>query len=361
MGHHQHDDDEIESLRGVIRDVCKNIGGVGAAQRLSETDLPFDRDVWTTLARDVGLSALGLPEELDGLGGVAELAAVADELGRHLVPVPFLTSVVTVGQIVTEAGAGAAAVGERLAAGEVAAFVDFRQVSDPVLRRQGDGLVITGSGHLVPGLPGADLVLLAVGDGGDGLAWVDCAADGVEVTTLESLDVTRRAGRLELRDAVAHPIALTESAGGVVERALDTARIVLAAEQLGAAQAALDMTVEYVKERRQFGRAIGSFQAVKHRCAEMLVQVESARSAVFRALEVEPGDHHGRAEAASVASAWCSDALKFVSSECVHLHGGIGFTWEHPAHLYFRRARSDANLMGSATDHREKLATMLGW
>ncbi|CAM5643497.1 Acyl-CoA dehydrogenase OS=Streptomyces alboniger OX=132473 GN=CP975_15135 PE=3 SV=1 [Streptomyces alboniger] len=134
----------------------------------------------------------------------------------------------------------------------------------------------------------------------------------------------------------------------------------LAAEQLGGAQAALDLTVAHVRERTQFGRAIGSFQAVKHTCADMLLQVESARSAVVRAVRAA-GSPQALAEAAAVAQSWCGEAFTSVAAECVQLHGGMGFTWEHDAHLYFRRAQSDAVLLGGAAHHRERLAGLLGW
>ncbi|CAM5442993.1 putative Acyl-CoA dehydrogenase [Streptomyces afghaniensis 772] [Streptomyces afghaniensis] len=138
------------------------------------------------------------------------------------------------------------------------------------------------------------------------------------------------------------------------------ALIALAAEQLGGAQAALDMTVAHVRDRTQFGRAIGGFQAVKHACADMLLQVEAARSAVVRAVLAD-GSPGALAEAAAVAQTWCGEAFVSVAAECVQFHGGMGFTWEHDAHLYFRRAQSDAVLLGGAAHHRERLAGLLGW
>jgi alkylation response protein AidB-like acyl-CoA dehydrogenase len=156
--------------------------------------------------------------------------------------------------------------------------------------------------------------------------------------------------------------ALTAGGEGteVVTRALDVAFVALAAEQLGGAQAALDLTVAHVRDRTQFGRAIGSFQAIKHTCADMLLQVESARSAVVRAVRAA-GSPEALAEAAAVAQSWCGEAFTFVAAECVQLHGGMGFTWEHDAHLYFRRAQSDAVLLGGAAHHRERLAGLLSW
>jgi alkylation response protein AidB-like acyl-CoA dehydrogenase len=182
----------------------------------------------------------------------------------------------------------------------------------------------------------------------------------VTVRRVPTLDLSRGQAVLTLTGARARPLTAGGEGTEVVTRALDTALVALAAEQLGGAQAALDMTVAHVRDRTQFGRALGSFQAVKHTCADMLLQVESARSAVLRAVRAA-GSPEALAEAAAVAQSWCGEAFTFVAAECVQLHGGMGFTWEHDAHLYFRRAQSDAVLLGGADHHRERLAGLLGW
>jgi alkylation response protein AidB-like acyl-CoA dehydrogenase len=182
----------------------------------------------------------------------------------------------------------------------------------------------------------------------------------VTVRRVPTLDLSRGQAVVSFSGARARPLTAGGEGVDVVTRALDVAMVALAAEQLGGAQAALDMTVAHVRDRTQFGRPIGGFQAVKHTCADMLLQVESARSAVVRAVRAahSPG---ALAEAAAVAQAWSGEAFVFVAAECVQLHGGMGFTWEHDAHLYFRRAQSDAVLLGGAAHHRERLAGLLGW
>jgi alkylation response protein AidB-like acyl-CoA dehydrogenase len=190
--------------------------------------------------------------------------------------------------------------------------------------------------------------MVVVGDGTVGL--VDLRRTTPE--PLESLDLSRPCARISTAAAI--PLI------GDLTRARSVIRVAVAAEQLGGAQACLDRTVVHVKERRQFGRAIGSFQAVKHTLADMLVQVEMARSAVGRAVAADR-DRDAFAEAALVAQIWCADAFRFVSAETVQLHGGIGFTWEHDAHLYFRRARADVALLGTTATAREELAALLAW
>jgi alkylation response protein AidB-like acyl-CoA dehydrogenase len=219
---------------------------------------------------------------------------------------------------------------------------------------------VDGVLSVVPGGAGADLFVVAArtADGVD-LFTVD-AGPGVDAVALDSLDLARPSAMVTFTDAPATRLTAGGTADTVVPPALDIAAVALAAEQLGGAEACLELTVGYVKERRQFGRAIGSFQAVKHACADLLVQVETCRSAVVRAVAAE-GSPEALAEAASVAQAWCSEAFRTVSAETVQLHGGIGFTWEHAAHLYFRRARADAVLLGGAAYHRERLARLLGW
>lgn len=174
------------------------------------------------------------------------------------------------------------------------------------------------------------------------------------------MDLSRGQAVVTFSGARARALTAGGEGADVVSRALDVALVALAAEQLGGAQAALDMTVAHVRDRTQFGRAIGGFQAVKHACADMLLQVEAARSAVVRAVRAA-GSPEALAEAAAVAQAWCGEAFVSVAAECVQLHGGMGFTWEHDAHLYFRRAQSDAVLLGGAAHHRERLAGLLGW
>ena len=319
----------IADLRAAVRDVCADLGGPAVVRTLEGG---WDAKAWSLLSEQVGIAALGLPEGVGGVGGVPEIAAVTEELGYHLLPVPFLTSTVMAGQILSRFADTPAGVLAGIASGrEVAAYAP--------------------RGAVVPGGLGATWLVEA---DGDSLALVDLREASVE--PVESLDLARPCARVTHDAAAVQPLAQPSQ----MTAAMVVWRVALAAEQLGGAQACLDRTVAYVKERRQFGRPVGSFQAVKHTLADMLVSVEMARSAVDRAVAAAD-DLAALAEAALVAQVWCSDAFRFVSAEAVQLHGGIGFTWEHDAHLYFRRARADAVLLGTTAAAREELAALLAW
>jgi alkylation response protein AidB-like acyl-CoA dehydrogenase len=361
---------ELAALREAVRDLIEGSGGVAAARRRLDAEPGYDERAWQLLGGDMGLAALGIAEELGGAGGgLAELAVVAEELGRSLLPVPFFSSTVLAGQVLARCPDTAGDVLARLADGsELAAFAGtgadgyWSAGPLPVQAEGGDGgwrlrgtagFVLDGAAahHLVvaAGTPsGCDLFLLT----GDG--------EGVSRRALETLDPTRGQASVRFDGAPATPLTTGGGGDGAVRGALDVALVVLAAEQVGGAAACLDMAAEYAKIRHQFSRPIGSFQAIKHKLAELLVLVEMGRSAVDRALLAEH-DLARLAEAAAVAKVWCSDAYTTVTTETVHIHGGIGFTWEHDAHLYFRRARADEALLGDATVHRERLATLLGW
>jgi alkylation response protein AidB-like acyl-CoA dehydrogenase len=190
-----------------------------------------------------------------------------------------------------------------------------------------------------------------------GLYVVDADCPEVTVTPLSTLDMTRPQARVELASAPARP--LTDDAA-VIDRVMATAAIMLAAEQVGGAQRCLDMAVEYAKIRVQFGRPIGSFQAIKHKCADMLVDVESARSAAYYAASVLDDNSESPLVAAALAKAHCSSAYTRVAAENIQIHGGIGFTWEHPAHLYFKRAKTSEILFGDPAWQRERLAALVG-
>jgi alkylation response protein AidB-like acyl-CoA dehydrogenase len=358
---------ELEDLRETVRSVCADAGGIAAVRSLDEHSPGIHAELWDTLGRQVGLAALGLPEDVGGIGGLAEIAVVCEELGRTLAPVPLLSSTVLAGQVLAGCGTAAKPLAE-LADGRVHALAVaapdgvWRPDAVPVgVTWRGGVAVLDGTAPFV--LDGADaetLVVAAAGPDGVDLFLADPREPGVTVRRVPTLDLSR--GQAVVTFSGARARALTAGGEGteVVTRALDTALVALAAEQLGGAQAALDMTVAHVRDRTQFGRALGSFQAVKHTCADMLLQVESARSAVVRAVRAA-GSPEALAEAAAVAQSWSGEAFTFVAAECVQLHGGMGFTWEHDAHLYFRRAQSDAVLLGGTAHHRERLATLLGW
>ncbi|GAA2634339.1 acyl-CoA dehydrogenase family protein [Streptomyces vastus] len=360
-------DAELDDLRETVRSVCADAGGTAAVRRLPEHSPGIDAKLWDTLGGQVGLAALGLPEAAGGIGGLAEIAAVCEELGRTLTPVPLLSSTVLAGQVLAGCGTADPALAE-LAEGKVHALAVA--APDGVWRPDAVPVAVTWRGGvpLLDGtapfvLDGADAERLVVAaDGADGLDLflTDPSEPGVTVRRVPTLDLSRGQAVVSFSAARARPLTVGGEGADIVSRALDVALVALAAEQLGGAQAALDMTVAHVRDRTQFGRAIGGFQAIKHTCADMLLQVEAARSAVVRAVRAADSPE-SLAEAAAVAQAWCGEAFVSVAAECVQLHGGMGFTWEHDAHLYFRRAQSDAVLLGGAAHHRERLAGLLGW
>ncbi|TLS46986.1 acyl-CoA dehydrogenase [Streptomyces montanus] len=360
-------DADLNDLRETVRSVCADAGGTAAVRRLPEHSPGIDAGLWDTLGRQVGLASLGLPEAAGGIGGLAEIAVVCEELGRTLTPVPLLSSTVLAGQVLASCGTADEALAE-LAEGAVHALAvaapdgTWRPDAVPVAVTWRGGVpLLDGTAPFV--LDGADaegLVVAAVGTDGVDLFLTGPGEPGVTVRRVPTLDLSRGQAVVSFSGVRARALTAGGEGADLVSRALDLGLVALAAEQLGGAQAALDMTVAHVRDRTQFGRSLGSFQAVKHTCAEMLLQVEAARSAVVRAVRAAESPE-ALAEAAAVAQAWCGEAFVFVAGECVQLHGGMGFTWEHDAHLYFRRAQSDAVLLGGAAHHRERLAGLLGW
>jgi len=378
---------ELAALREAVRDLIEGSGGITAArQRLNDGPAPaepapaepapaepapagpgYDEDAWRLLGTEMGLAGLGIAEDLGGAGGgLAELTLVNEELGRALLPVPFFSSTVLAGQILARCPDTGPDVLARLSAGDgLAAFAG----TDPdgcwrpdrlPFRAGADGRLHGQASFVLDGAAATHLVVAAQTPAGGDLFLVSAAADGVRRQPLETLDPTRAQARVGLDGVPGTPLTTGGTGAAAAQAGLDAALVVLAAEQVGGAAACLDLAVEYAKIRHQFNRPIGSFQAIKHRLADLLLLVEMGRSAVDRALAAEH-DPARLAEAAAVAKIWCSDAYTTVATENVQIHGGIGFTWEHDAHLYFRRARADEQLLGNATFHRDRLATLLNW
>ena len=354
------DADELGELRLTVREASAEAGYPERVRELEGSADGLDADLWTLLAQDIGLAGVGLPEEIGGLGGLAELLAVAEELGATLAPVPFVTSTVLAGQILAGCGDAAKPFLERIAGGEVAgpAITNRRGLwaADGVPCTS-DGATVSGSVRYVPFGASADyFVVAARTDAGVDVFAVE-AADAV-VESLPSLDFSRPSATVTFNGAPA--VRLTEGGTGAraVEDGVDIALLAIGADQLGGMQRCFDLTLEYIKVRRQFNREIGGFQAIKHRMADALMLVEMARSGLEKVTWAEAENLGAEA---SVVKAWGSDAYESVAAEAVQLHGGIGFTWEHDAHLYFRRARYDAAFLGDAPYHRERLATLLAW
>ena len=356
---------ETADLADAVRAVCDKYAT--PEQVLAVAYEGADRgDMWSVLCRQVGVAAIAVPEEHGGAGyGAAALAVVAHELGRALAPVPFLSSVLATG-LLAEARANpiAAQTLSGLADGESTAVAILTPDGGPwspetlpfTARRDGEEWHVTGiARHVLDGC-GADVLLVAASTG-DGPALFVAEPRAATITAENPLDGTRQLATVECARVPATPIATTD-VDEIIARNLDLALTVLSAEQVGACERLLELATEYARTRIQFGRPIGGFQAVKHRCADMLVDLEWARSAsqaATRAID----DGLPRAEIAwraSMAKAVCSEALRDAAHANIQIHGGIGFTWENSANLYVRRARSDEALFGLPGRHWDALA-----
>lgn len=355
--------EEHAALRAAVAEFLADHSDEAAVRALAETGRGMDPKVWRALAEQLGAVGLAVPEEYGGSGaGPVELAVVAEQLGRALFCGPYLSSAVFASTLLVELADDTANrdLLPALAGGERTATValdegagDWDPANLATRADQGtDGWTVSGEKRYV--LDGAHADTLLVVTQGARVFTVDRTAPGVTTTPLATLDGTRKLADVSLNAAPARPLAPEGDHPRAVRRALDTTAVMLAAEQAGGARAALDMAVEYAKQRYQFGRPIGSFQAVKHMCAELLVDVESAYSAAYYAAWALADSADNAVEAVSLAGAFCSDAFVRAASDNIQIHGGIGFTWEHPAHLYLRRARGGARLLGSANTHRER-------
>ncbi len=337
----------------------------------------YEAALWQQLAAELGWCGLAIPEDDGGAGlGWVELCILQEEMGRRLVASPFFATVALGASLVRECASAAqqrellthiAAGGLRLAC--ALAGADGRPPPEGVavtLQARRGGLVLSGVSDFVIHADSADL-LLVLARGEDpkelSLLLVPPASAGVSIEPHVMLDLTRPMSRVTFNDVQLGEDASLGTRGGAapgIGRALDRARIALAAEALGGAERVLEMTTEYVKQRVQFGRAIGSFQALKHRLADMMTEVEAARSAAWYAACVADEAPQELAEAAAIAKSYCCDAFYNCAAGAIQLHGGIGFTWEHDAHLYFKRARASATLLGSPAWQRERLLRALG-
>jgi alkylation response protein AidB-like acyl-CoA dehydrogenase len=227
--------------------------------------------------------------------------------------------------------------------------------------RSGDGYVLSGTKSFVIDGHIADLILVAARtDAGVSLFAVAGDADGLTREPLSTMDQTRKQAKLEFASTPARLIGVDGQGWPILAKTLDLAAVAMAAEQVGGAQKVLEMSVEYAKLRVQFGRPIGSFQAIKHKCADMLLEVESAKSAAYYAGWAAAEDNDELPAVASLAKVYCSEAYFHAAAENIQIHGGIGFTWEHPAHLYFKRAKTTELYLGDPTYHREQLAQRIG-
>ncbi len=363
--------DEHEELRRTVRGFLEKEAEEARVRELMADESGFDPALWSRLAEELGLVGLIVDEEHGGAGfGNVELAIVMEEMGRAVACVPFLSSAVLASSALALA-ADSSAQAEllpALAAGERLATLAWSEAGDPwsldgvamEASAHGDGHRLTGRKvYVLDGHVAHDLLVAARVDGGLGLFHVDAEASGLTRTAIPALDPTRKLADLVFEATPARRISSDDATAGL-QRALTRTVTALAAEQLGGTQRVLEMATEYAKTRLQFGRPIGSYQAIKHKCADMLVETEFARSAAYNAAFSDESDVEATAVAAAMAKSYCSEAYYHAANENIQIHGGMGFTWEHNAHLYYKRAKASEVLFGSPVQHRERLSKALG-
>ncbi len=364
--------DEQDELRKIVRSFLEAKSPESAVREQMDTERGYDEAVWAQMAEQMGLQGLHIPEEYGGSGfSYVELGIVLEEMGRALLCAPFFSTVVLAANTLILCGDEAAKKDylPGIASGETIATVAFTEPSgrwdesgiEMEATSSGDGYTLTGTKMYVLDGHVADLIIVVARTAaGVSLFAVEGDADGLTRTPLSTMDQTRKQARLEFENT---PARLIDSEGigwDFMARVLDLVAVGLAAEQVGGAQKVLEMAVEYAKVRVQFGRPIGSFQAIKHKCADMLLEVESSKSAAYYGMWCAAEMDEELPSVASLAKAYCSEAYFHAAAENIQIHGGIGFTWEHPAHLYFKRAKSSELLFGDPTYHRELLAQRIG-
>ena len=363
---------EQEQLRASLRRFLTEKSPLAAVRALMDDPAGHDPAVWRQMAQQLGLQGLALPEKYGGSGyGFVELAVVQEEIGRALLPSPFRGSVVLAAHAVLDAADASAA--EELLPGIAdgttiatlaASGADGRwdpEAPGLTAEHSGEGWVLRGTDAQVPyGHLAGLVVAAAVTAKGPSLFAVDGSAPGLVRTPLPTLDQTERLARLEFDGVAGRLVGAEGAAASSLRRTLDRAAVALALEQVGGAARALEMAVDYAKVRQQFDRPIGSFQAIKHKAADVLLQVESARAAAYYATWAVARDSDEVPAVASLAKAYCSDAFFAAAAENIQIHGGIGFTWEHDAHLFLKRATATKLFLGDPAFHRERLAVSIG-
>jgi alkylation response protein AidB-like acyl-CoA dehydrogenase len=370
--------EEQEMLRKSARDFLAKENPMTYVRQMMEDDRGFRDDQWRKMA-ELGWMGLILPEEHGGAGlDFVDMVVVLEEMGRVVLPGPFFSTVILGGVALAEGGSAAQKkeLLPKLATGGLRVTLaqlepNARWDADGIqleARKGGGGWRLSGTKLFVPDAHTADLLIVAgrepgsKGAEGVSLFLVDAKGPGVATTLLKTMDQTRKLCEVVLKD-VAVPADRALGAPGqgwkLLDRVIDRGKVGLCAEMCGGAQKVLEMSVEYAKVREQFGRPIGSFQAIQHKCANMLVEVESSKSATYYAAWAVANDVAEAPLAAAMAKAYCSDAYRHTAGEGIQIHGGIGFTWEHDMHIYFKRAKSSEVTFGDATWNREIVAQLI--
>ena len=358
--------DEQQAIRSTAREFLAARYKSERIRALAESEHGFEQSDWEEMA-ELGWPGLALPEEWGGQGlGIVDLAVLFEEMGYALAPSPLLST--------TVAGLALAANGtdeqkERrlrpLASGEARGTVALFDAGTPATigefameaKAEGDGVVLDGEKVLVLDAASADFMLVATSDGRRHV--VERDADGLTVTPEKSIDPTRRLYSVRFDGVRVGPEATLEGAQADFLPVLGRVCVALAAESTGIAQRTMEMAVSYAKDREQFGRPIGAYQAVSHRCAQMLLETENARSAVYGAAWAADAEPESLPLAASMAKAYASDAGWRVPDASIQVHGGIGFTWEHDLHFFLKRGKANAATFGTASWHRDRVADLV--
>jgi alkylation response protein AidB-like acyl-CoA dehydrogenase len=363
---HEHDE-----LRQTVRRFLDNESTEAAVRKLMETESGYDARTWQRIASELSLVGLVIPEKYGGAGlGPVEMAIVFEEMGRVLYCGPFLASAALAASLVRDAATEAekAKLLPDIASGKTIATLAIAEESgkwdaDSIAmraKRNGSNWRLDGiKNYVLDGQTASAILVAARADKGLALFRVDVNAAGLERASLPTLDLTRKLARLAFKKTPATRIS-DQDIRAALERTLTFGVAMLASEQVGGAQRCLEMSTEYARTRLQFGRPIGSFQAIKHKCADMLVETEFARSAAYHAaFELAAGDPAEANEAAQIAKSYCAEAFFKAAADNIQIHGGMGFTWEHPAHLYFKRARAGIVMFGEPSEYRQRLAASL--
>ncbi len=361
---------EQTELRSNVARLLQREAPVSVARELLNNDKGYDYGLWLRMADELGLQGLLIPNEYDGAGAsFLEMALVLEEMGHHLLSAPFFASAVLATQALLDSGDTAAMAQflPPIAAGAIATLAmptsseqRRREYRTPRAAHSPNGYTLTGEAAFVLDGMSADVLLVAGRtDAGLTLLAVEATAAGLSRTPMPVLDGTRRMARVEFDCTPAQLIGVDGGAAEPLRRTLDKAAIALGAEQLGGAQRCLDMAVDYAKTRTAFGRPIGSFQTIKHKCAEMYLAIESARCTIRHAAWVVATNDEQLNFVAAATKALMSEVYVDAAQQNVQIHGAIGFTWDHDAHLYLRRARSTHELFGSPHHHLAKIADHL--
>ena len=370
--------EEQEELRRAVRQFLEAKSPETEVRRLMETTEGYDPAVWKQMGQELMLQGLAIPEEYGGQGFTfIELGIVLEEMGRVLLCAPYFSSVVLAAGAILAAGTDAEkkALLPGIASGDTIAALAFTEPSGKwdaagitmEATKAGDGYTLTGEKMFVIDGHVADQIVVVARTAGtsgtDGISFFTVAGDaaGLTRTALQTMDTTRKQARLEFDGVAARRLGEPGAGWLALSKTLDQAAVCLANEMVGGAQKVLEMSVEYAKVRVQFGRPIGSFQAIKHKCADMMVKLEAARSAVYWAgcVAADPSAPN-LVLAASAAKAAASDAAFFCAGSALQIFGGVGFTAEYDIQLYFKRARSNAALLGDVAFHREQVAQRIG-